>query len=172
MLRQRPREDVGEGKQPPLIRVERVDRLDLFEQRLIVRAAQRVLAAGLHQHLHEREQKLQIRRRRCETERIDLDVGPVQGDPQGPAPEIRRERVIAPAEVEDQGARAVTLQMRDEEVEEERFPTAGRPQHECVAHVVDVQIEVVRRPVGRVEHRQGFAPEVGVPHRARILRKQ
>ena len=45
------------------------------------------------------------------------------------------------SQIEDDGQRLVLLRMRDQEVEQEAFPAAGRPEHERVAHVVHVQIE-------------------------------
>ncbi len=95
-----------------------------------------------------------------ETERIDREAGSVEGHPQRLAAEVRREALVAPAEIEDQRARAVALQMGDQEVEQERLPAPGRPEHQRVADVLDVQVEGVRRALRRVEHRERFASQV------------
>ena len=172
MLREPARQDVAQGEQAALIGIEGVEGLELLIQRLVVGAGHRVLAAGLNQDAHEREQKLQVGLGRREAERIDGEARPVEGDPQRLAAEIRREAVVAPAEIEDQGARAVALQMGDQEVEQERFPAPGRPEDQRVADVFDVQVEVVRRPLRGVEHGEGFAAQVRVGLGAGVLCEQ
>ena len=64
LLREPARQNVRQREQASLIGIERVQRLDLLVERLIVGAGHRVLPAGLDQDLHEREQELQIGRRR------------------------------------------------------------------------------------------------------------
>ena len=84
LLREPAREDVGQREQPALIGIERVQRLDLFIERLIIGAGHRVLPARLDEHLHEREQELQIGRRGRQTERIDREARSVQAPPAAP----------------------------------------------------------------------------------------
>ena len=52
------------------------------------------------------------------------------------------------------------------------LPLPGRAEHQRVPHVLDVQVEVVRRALRRVEHRERFASEVRVGLGAGVLREQ
>src|SRR5439155_14584214 len=115
LLRQHAREDGGQREETPLIGIQRVQRLELFVERLVVGARHRVLPARLDQDPDERKQELEVCWRRRQTERINRESGPIQRDVQRAAAEVRGEALVAPAEVKDQRAGAVALQMRNQE---------------------------------------------------------
>ena len=68
--------------------------------------------------------------------------------------EQRRQLAVAVTDVEDDGLRRVLLGVRDQEVQQEALAAARRAEDERVADVLDVEVERVRRPVGRLERRE------------------
>ena len=80
--------------------------------------------------------------------------------------EQRRQLAVAVTDVEDDGLRRVLLRVRDQEVQQKALAASGRPKDEGVADVLDVQVEGVRRLVGRLEDRQRLPPQMRT-HRAR-----
>ena len=95
--------------------------------------------------------------------RPDVDVA--AAEPAGQA-------AIAAAEVEDDRVGVVLLDVRQQEVQQEGLPAARRAEHDGVRHVLVVQVEVERRPVGRLQDGQVLAPEVRIRGGSPVQREE
>ncbi len=163
---------LAEREQAPLVGVELVHRLELLEERLVVGARHNVLAARLHEDFHKREHELQVGRRRREAERVDGDARLLEGDAERASAEVPREGVVTAAQIEDQGPRAVALKVRNQEVQQKRLSAARRAKDQRMSDILDVEVQVVRRAVGRIKDRQRFSSQVGVVLGAGVVAKQ
>ena len=74
-------------------------------------------------------------------------------------------------DVEDDGLRRVLLGVRDQEVQQKALAAARRAKHEGVADVLNVEVERVRRPVGRLEHRERLPSQVRA-HRVAVIQRE
>src|SRR5262249_37362235 len=88
------------------------------------------------------------------------------------APKQSRQLAVAVPEIQDDRERVVLLRMGREEIDQEALPAAGRTEDERVPHVLDVQIERIRRVVRGLEYRECLATEVAADALARVEREQ
>ena len=153
-------QQVRQGEEPPLRRVEDVEVLDRFVQLAVFGVAQTVAVGPFQQHADERVEKVQVLRRRVERERVDAHVLVTQAQRQVAAVEERRELPVAVPEIEDDRQRVVLLGVHHQEVQQEALPAARRAEHERVSDIVDMQVEVVRRLVLGLQDRQGLRVQV------------
>ena len=72
--RERARQQVRNGEQPPLAAIEDVEVLDRFVDLAVLELAQAIAVIAFEQHADERVQEVQMLRRRLEREGIDRDV--------------------------------------------------------------------------------------------------
>ena len=102
-------EDGREVGERPYLGGQLVGALDRGEQRLFILGRQLIASTGLDEHPQEQVQKIQVLVGRLQRERIDGEAGVLQADIQiGPA-EGACQRLVAAAEIEDEGQRIVFL---------------------------------------------------------------
>src|ERR1017187_9596282 len=112
-------------------------------------------------------------RRRQQTERVDGELAMCESHPPRAAAEQRGQLFVTPAEIEDHGDGVVLLRMRDDEVEQERLPRAGRALDEGVTDVVMVEVPEIWRLVLGLEDREALAAsELGARARSGVERKE
>src|SRR5262249_46145010 len=89
-----------------------------------------------------------------------------------PASKQRRQLPVAVAEIEDDREWVVLLRMRRQKVDQEALSGAGCAKDECVADVLDVQIEGVRRVVRGLEYGEGLPTKMTAGAFAGVEREQ
>ena len=169
---QRARKQVGDREQPALSALQHIHVFDGVVDLTVLELAQAIAVLPFQQHAHERVQEMQMLRRGVERERVDRDVRLSQPDFQIASPQQGRELAVAVPEIKDDRQRVVLLGVGHEEVDQEALPAAGRAEHERVPDVLDVQVECVRRVVGRFKEGERLAPQMGASVFATFEREQ
>lgn len=155
------RQEVGQGEQPSLAAIEDVEVDSFLEDLPVLRLLTRYPSSAFEQHANEGVEEVQVLGCWIEGERVDRHGVLPQPDLHVAAVQQRGELPIAVTEVEyDRLWRVVLLGVRDQEVEQEALPAAGRSQHQRVTDVLHVQVEGVGRLVRRLEHRKRLAPQM------------
>ena len=153
-------QQVRDGEQAPLARIEHVEVLDRFVQFAVLEIAQAVCVVAFEQHAHERMEEMQVLRRRLQGKRVDGDVGLSESDFQIATAQQGGQLPVAVAQIEDDRERVVLLCVRHEEVGKEALPAAGGAQDQRVADVLDVQVERVRVVMRRLEDGERLAAQM------------
>ena len=152
--------------------IEYVDVLDRVVHLAVLELGQAISVIAFKQHADERMQEVQMLRRRLEREGIDRVVPGTETDFEVASSEQRRQLAVAVAQIQDDRERVVLLRVRREEIGQEALPAAGRTQDERVPHVLDVQVERVRRVMRGFEYRECLAAKVAAGSLARVEREQ
>src|SRR5207253_1210825 len=122
---QRLLQGVCQHAQGPQIRRQNVKVLNLRVQVFLFSLAEGIETAPFGQHFHQGEQKIQVFPRRLQRERVDGELGMFRAHLQISAAEELRNAAKAPTEIEDESIGSILLQIRYQEIEEERFPRSG-----------------------------------------------
>ena len=109
---------------------------------------------------------------RLQRKRIDGEAGILQTDIEIGSAKDARQRLVAAAQIEDEGQRVVLLRGLKGSGERETFARASSAEQQRVRHVAAMQIQVVRRAVRRFEHGEIFPLQMRVPLRTGIDREQ
>ena len=122
-------DDAGEIRERPLVGGKHVDPLDGVPQTDFVFEVEPVtLAVAFDEYAQQAEKELQVFLAGRQRKRIDREVARFPAHIQIAALEDVRERLEAPADVEDERRRSVLLRILQEEVREIRlFPSRLRP---------------------------------------------
>ena len=152
-------DNVGEGQQPPLTAVHRVDVLDLFGQVALVGRRHRI-AARLDEHAAEQDQELPVVGRRRQREWVDRELTVFRSDGDVGALEEPRQVPVAAAQIEDKRQRVVFLDAADKEVGKKALAAAGRAEDERVRRVLVMKIEIERRSRVAFKERQVLGLEM------------
>ncbi len=153
------REHVGEGEEPALTPIEHVEVFNRLVELAVLRIRKTVAVRAFEQHAGERVEEVQVLWRRLERERIDRQAVLAEPELEIAPVEERGQLPVAVAEIEDDRERVVLLRMHRQEVEQEALAAPGRAEHEGVANVLDVQMEMIGGVVTRFERGEGFRPE-------------
>src|SRR5262249_52590649 len=138
----------------------------------VLELGQAIVVIALEQYADERMQEVEVFGCWLERKRVDRVSSTAQAQFEVVPSEQRRQLAVAAAQIEDDGERVVLLRVRREEVDEEALPAAGRPQHEGVSDVFDVEIEGVGRVMWRLEYRERIAAKVTADALAGVEREQ
>ena len=152
--------------------VQHVEVLDRLVDLPVFSVAEPIAVHALEQHPHKGVEEVQVLRCRFEREWIDPNVALPETELEIAAFEQRRELSIAVAKVEDDGQRVVLLRVHHQEVQQEALAAAGGAEHEGVADVLHVQIEVIRCLVARLEDGERLGVQMGAARLAAIEREQ
>jgi len=95
--------------------------LDLMIEVALLAGRQLQRRGALNQNFEKEGEKVEVRFRRWNRERVDVEAGRIKADADIPAAEEPREALKAAAQVENEGVRVVLLHVCDEKVQEERF---------------------------------------------------
>ena len=134
----------------------------------VLQIAQSVPIVSLQQHAHEGVQEVNILGCGVERKRVDGHVRLTETDFKVLASQQRGELSVAMPKVQDDGDGVVLLCVRDEKVQQKALATPGRPQHQRMTDILDVQVERVRGMVRRLEDRQRILPQVRADPLARV----
>src|SRR5262245_61714928 len=148
------RQQVGEREQPALIPVEDVEVLDSFVDFPILQLTQPISVFALEQHADESVKEVQMLGGWRHRERVNANVLLPQPKFDVATVKERSELPVPVTEIQYHREWVVLLRVRDQEVQKEALAAAGCAEHECVAHVLDVQVVGERRVVRRLEGRQ------------------
>src|SRR5262245_61454579 len=92
-------------------------------------------------------------RRRLQCKRIDGDPLLAQSQLDVAAVQQRGELPVAVTEIEHDGERVELLSVRDQKVQQETLAAAGGPENEGVTDVLNMEVVLERRSVGRLQDR-------------------
>ena len=107
-LSERPKNGREVGKRPYLAR-QLVDALERSVERLFIRSRQLIAATGFDEHAQEEIEEVQVLVCRREREWVDAEARIFEPDIQIGATKDARQRLIAAAEIEDEGERFILL---------------------------------------------------------------
>ena len=130
------------------------------------------LFVALDEHAEEAEKELQVFFGLRQRERIDGEVPRFLADVQIRAPEDRRKRLEAAADIEDEGQRRVLLCVLQQEIRKDTTSHSRHPENQGVGNLAVMQVEKVGRAVVGFEHGQVFRAEMRVCLLARKDRKE
>src|SRR3984957_2791950 len=166
-------DDVGKVRDRALAGLQHVDALDRIpEPAFLLEVDPVTLFVALNEHAEEAEEKLQIRFCPGQGEWVDGEVTRLLADVEVRAPEYRRKRSEAAANIEDEGPRCILLRVLQQKITKIRFATPAHPEDQCVGNVAGMQVEEVGRAVVGFEHGEVFRAEIRVGLLAGKDRKQ
>src|SRR5271154_4317934 len=122
----------------------------------------------LDQNFQEQGEKIEILLGGWQRKRIDLEILGLQADAHIRSPEQLCEAFKASTQIEDEGVRSIFLQVRDEEIQEKRFPGAGPAENHGVSHIPVMEVQEVRRVMVGLENRKIFLPKMRVARLATV----
>src|SRR5882724_2763085 len=152
-----------------------IDRVQIFDLVIEIALDGRVEFAGsgsLNQDFQEESKEIEIFFRRRERKRIDLEILGFQANADIRSAEKLCEAFKAPAQIENERVGFVFLKIRDEEVEEKRFPGARPAQDHAMSDIAIMEVKKIRRVVIGFEHRQIFLAEMLIARLATVQRKE
>src|SRR4051794_29851822 len=103
---------------------------------------------------------MQVLGRRLELERIDCHLAVAQTEFEIAPAQQCGELSVAVSQIQNDRQRRILLCMRDAEVHKEGLAAARRAEYQRVSHVLDMQVEEVRRAVRRLEDCQRLLLQV------------
>ena len=119
-----------------MVRFQHIDPLDRFPGASFLLEVEPVtLLVTLNEHAEEAEEKLQILFRLSQGEWVDGEVPRLLADVEVRAPEYRRKRLEAAADIKDEGQRLVLLRVLQQEIAEVRFATPGHPKNQRMDNI-------------------------------------
>src|SRR5579864_2439597 len=173
-----PGQSAGESLEAADVAVQDIQRLDGLINIAIIFGCGLIALAARNENLNQRKQEFDIGRGGFKAERIDLIVRLFRANLEIRPTQEMSQLFVAPAQIEDKGARIVLLQGEGKKIREEALAAAGAPGQKRVGYVIAgaaaavlnalMQIEIKRGSICRFDNRQGLAIEKRIPAMALV----
>src|SRR5215472_4731812 len=177
-----PGQGAGDGLESTDVGLQGIKRFDGLENVAVVVVTGLIAVAAADENLDEGEEKLNVLRRRLQTERIDSVFPGFSADLEIRAAQQVGQLLVTASKVKNEGAGIVFFQSEREKVVEEGLAAAGTSGYKRVSDIVAgasgsilnplVQVKVERSSVNGLNHGQGFPVEKRIPTVALVQAKQ
>ena len=116
---------------------------------------------ALGQHFHEEREEVEIFLCRRQRKRVDFEIRGFQADADIRAAKKLGKTFEAPAQIEDERIRGVFLEVSDQEIQQETFPSSRSSENYGVGHIAVMEVQEVGCVMVGLQDRRDIPAGVG-----------